>query len=185
MREREDFWDSGWQEDVLEEMLEVEGGQGRPPVTTEQGLSRWVGPGTDKHCVQQRSQMQRTSFTTVASTFRLPKIPFTDWLSLIKRMSPVLLARYRTHPAMRGFVWKLCRGSFPMGQLLSACILPCPASAGQLRQQCFPEMPLHGAGTEKRRKTSPPSCFGFSPSLQTQRTPSSSLLLHVSVQRFS
>lgn len=162
------------------------GGGGRtggPPVTTEQGLSSWVGPGTDKLCVQQWSQMQRTSFTTVASTFSLPKIPFTDWLSLIKRMSPVLLARYRTQPAMWGSVWKLCRGSFPMGQLLSACILPRPASAGQLR--CFPEMPLHGAGTEKRRKTSPPSCFGFSPSLQTQRTPSSSLLLHVSVQRFS
>lgn len=164
------------------------GGGGRtggPAVTTEQGLSRWMGPGTDKHCVQQWSQTQRTSFTTVASTFRLPKIPFTDWLSLIKRMSPVLLARYRTHPAMWGSVWKLCGGGFPMGQLLFACILSRPASAGQLRQWCFPEMPLHSAGTEKKRKTSPPSCFGFSPSLQTRRTPSSSLLLHVSVQRFS
>lgn len=40
MREREDFWDSGWQGDVLGEMLEVEGGQGGPPVATEMGGAR-------------------------------------------------------------------------------------------------------------------------------------------------
>lgn len=100
------------------------GRTGAPPVAREQGLCRWMGPGADKICAQPWSQTQRTTFTTVASTFRLPKIPFTDWLSLIKRMSPVLLARYRTHPATWGSVWKLCRGDFPMGQLLFACILP-------------------------------------------------------------
>lgn len=161
------------------------GGGGKaegPPVTREQGPSR---SGTDKHHVQQRSQTQRASFTTVVSTFRLPKIPFTDWLPLIKRMSPVLLARCRARPAMWGSVWTLCRGGFPMGWLLSAHALLCPASTGQVRQRCFPQMPLHGTGTEERKKTSSPSCFGFSSSLQTQRTPSSSLLLHLSVQRFS
>lgn len=109
------------------------GRTGAPPVAREQGLSRWMGPGADKLCAQPWSQTQRTTFTTVASTFRLPKIPFTDWLSLIKRMSPVLLARYRTHPATWGSVWKLCRGDFPMGQLLFACILPIlpvPGSSG-------------------------------------------------------
>lgn len=147
------------------------------------GAEQVDGARTDKPCVQQWSQTQRTSFTTVASTFRLPKIPFTDWLSLIKRMSPVLLARYRTHPAMWGSVWKLCRGGFPMGQLLFACILPHPATAGQLRQRCFPEMPLHCR--HKEGKLHPLPVLASLLSLQTRRTPSSSLLLHVSVQRFS
>lgn len=84
--------DSSWREDTLEEMLEVERGCGDPPATAEQGPSRRTGSGTDKRRVQQQSQTRRASFTTVVSTFRLPKIPFADWLSLIKRMSPVLLA---------------------------------------------------------------------------------------------
>lgn len=48
------------------------------------------GQAQTRTVFQEQNQMQRVSFTIVVSTFRLPKIPFTDWMSLIKRMSPVL-----------------------------------------------------------------------------------------------
>lgn len=105
------------------------GRAGRPPATAEQEPSRWTGSGTDKHCVQRWSQTQRTSFTTVVSTFRLPKIPFTDWLSLIKRMSPrswhdaeLVLPRRALHGRSAG---ELSHGAAPL--------CPCPPAPCQWR----------------------------------------------------
>lgn len=83
-------WDSGWWEDMLEEMLEVEGGQGYHQRLQSRGQADTRGQEQMRTVFQEQNQMQRVSFTIAVSTFRLPKIPFTDGMSLIKRMSPVL-----------------------------------------------------------------------------------------------
>lgn len=145
------FWNSGWREDMLEEMLEVEG---------EQGPSWWPWSGAEQCRVQRQSQPQGASFTTVVSTFRLPKIPSTDCLPLINRMSPVLLARCRARPAAQGAVWVLCREA----ELGAGCW------AGQAA--ALPPMPLHVQAWSKGGKLHPlPVLASLLPSERGERLP--------------
>lgn len=104
-------WDSNWQEDMLKEMLEVEGGQG-----DHQRLSG----ATQMDGVRNR-QAPRSAIEPDAKGLSLQfylGLGCQKYLSqigclLIKRMYPVLLERCRACPATWGSAWTLCGEAFP------------------------------------------------------------------------